>query len=100
MRLNAAWGLEPKPDAVENYRAGLPKGLSHGEEGVQYDTRLETNQFHDEDVGRTALDKLITLLQSRHDDDGYFLYMKSSESNDPYELIPLVEYKQEKDQAG
>jgi len=61
---------------------------------------LETNQFHDEEVGRTALDKLITLLQSRHDYDGYFLYMKSSESNDPYELIPLVEYKQEKDQSG
>ena len=26
--------------------------------------------------------------------------MKSSESNDPYELIPLVEYKTEKDQGG
>ena len=34
MRLNAAWGLEQKEDLVNQHKARLPKGLSHGDEGV------------------------------------------------------------------
>ena len=38
------------------------------------------------------LDKLITLLQSQAEDDGYFIYLKPSPfENNPYDLQPLVD---------
>jgi hypothetical protein len=37
------------------------------------------------------LDKLITLLQSQAEDDGYFIYLKPGPDNCPYDLQPLVD---------
>ena len=38
------------------------------------------------------LDKLITLLQSQAEDDGYFIYLKPSLiANNPYDLQPMVD---------
>jgi len=38
------------------------------------------------------LDKLITLLQSQAEDDGYFIYLKPSPiANNPYDLQPMVD---------
>jgi hypothetical protein len=38
------------------------------------------------------LDKLITLLQSQAEDDGYFIYLKPSlKANNPYDLQPMVD---------
>lgn len=37
------------------------------------------------------LDKLITLLQTQTEDDGYFIYLKAGDHGDPYDLQPLVD---------
>ena len=35
----------------------------------------------------------MSLLQSRLDEDGYFLYLQPSETADPYDLMPMVEHR-------
>ncbi len=38
------------------------------------------------------LEKLITLLQTQTEDDGYFIYLKpGGDDSDPYDLQPLVD---------
>jgi hypothetical protein len=46
MRLNAAWGLEKKPDPVDIHKLPMDPSADQEfvrEEGVQYDTKLEQN---------------------------------------------------------
>ena len=61
--------------------------------GIQFDTKLKQNQFVDKKVGQSDLDKIMSLLQSRLDEDGYFLYLKPSDNADPYDLIPMVVHR-------
>jgi hypothetical protein len=37
------------------------------------------------------LDKLISLLQTQTEDDGYFIYLRPGDNGDPYDLHPLIE---------
>jgi len=41
----------------------------------------------------TDLDMMITLFQSQPEDNGYFIYLVQGHSNNPYDLIPLIDYK-------
>jgi hypothetical protein len=98
MRLNAVWGLESKPAPVSMGKCALNEeargdpDVHFPEFGVQFNTKHELNLFCDGQIGKNALDQLVTHFTNQNYSEGYFLYLKPSNNYDPYDLIPLIQY--------
>jgi hypothetical protein len=100
MRINAAWGLEQKNDPVDiekkvlSEKEKLQLKISPREEKR---TSINVQGYLFEKPNMTmapnALDLLIYHLRKHFYNPGYFLYLKSLTSNDPYDLIPLIKSK-------
>ena len=52
---------------------------------------MSLNLYRDSQVGKSVLDQLITHFRTVNYSEGYFLYLKGSDSKDPYDLIPLIQ---------
>ena len=71
---------------------GIPKGEKVLTDLSKSKKEIVVAKFND-------LDKLITLLQSQPDDDGFYIYLgpQRNGSNDPYDLEPLIKEEEKKD---
>lgn len=95
MRLNATWGLESKGPQVDRMRARV--SAEEADQGGVF-----TNVF--EDVAQmpsevqaemTDLDAMIHFYLQQPEDTGFFIYLIPGDSGDPYDLVPLVDYRKE-----
>ena len=93
MRLNAVWGLEEKGPTRDIRKATVdPEAADQG--GVVYNVLEGKKQVTDNQEDMSELDMMIHLFQTQPEDTGYFIYLIPGPSGDPYDLVPLIDYKQ------
>ena len=95
MRLNATWGLESKGPQVDRYRAQVNQ--EEADEGGVVTNVLEGQQQMPAELQATMtdLDAMIHFYLQQPEDTGFFIYLIPGSSGDPYDLVPLVDYRKE-----
>ena len=99
MRLNAVWGLEEKGPTIDIQRAQVNEELAD-QGGVVYDVLEGKKQVSPGQEDMSELDMMIHLFNTQPEDTGYFIYLVPGPSGDPYDLVPLIDYKQTKKKDG
>ena len=93
MRLNAVWGLEEKGPS-KDIRKATVTAEEADQGGVIYNVLEGKKQVADSSEDMSELDMMIHLFQTQPEDTGYFIYLIPGPSGDPYDLVPLIDYKQ------
>ena len=95
MRLNATWGLESKGPQVDRLRARV--SAEEADQGGVFTNVLEdvTQMPAEIQSEMTDLDAMIHFYLQQPEDTGFFIYLIPGDSGDPYDLVPLVDYRKE-----
>jgi hypothetical protein len=95
MRLNAAWGLESKGPQIDRHRAFV--SLEEADQGGVFTDVLVGMQQMPVELQSTMsdLDAMIHFYLQQPEDTGFFIYLIPGDSGDPYDLVPLVDYRKE-----
>ena len=95
MRLNATWGLESKGPQVDRHKARV--SAEEADQGGVFTNVLEdvTQMPSEVQTEMTDLDAMIHFYMQQPEDTGFFIYLIPGDSGDPYDLVPLVDYRKE-----
>ena len=95
MRLNATWGLESKGPQIDRHRAKV--NAEKAESGGVFTDVLDGMQQMPMELQSTMtdLDAMIHFYLQQPEDTGFFIYLIPGESGNPYDLVPLVDYRKE-----
>ena len=84
--------LQDRP--FEDYIVAQVTAEEADQGGVIYNVLEGKKQVADSSEDMSELDMMIHLFQPQPEDTGYFIYLIPGPSGDPYDLVPLIDYKQ------